>query len=94
VEDANNALANELEINFNMLCAIMMDEVGGEVDRTDVVAVYKCSPRQGTMQLLEKQMEPTCLCHTVSHDTILCLNTRTGDVVLQRVSACRDNPPR
>jgi hypothetical protein len=49
VEDANNALVDEVEINLNMLCAIMMDEVGREVDCTDVVVVYKCSPRQRTM---------------------------------------------
>jgi hypothetical protein len=43
VEDVNifdgNALTDEVEINLNMLGALMLDGVGGEVDRADVVIV-------------------------------------------------------
>jgi hypothetical protein len=43
VEDVNisdgNALTDEVEINFNMLHALMLNEVGGEVDRTNIVTV-------------------------------------------------------
>jgi hypothetical protein len=34
-----DTLANEVEINLNMLRALMLDGVGGEVDCADVVAV-------------------------------------------------------
>jgi hypothetical protein len=43
VNDANisigNTLADEVEINLNMLGALMLVRVGGEVDNVDVVAV-------------------------------------------------------
>jgi hypothetical protein len=43
VEDVNisdgDALTDEVEINFNMLHALMLNEVGGEVDRTNIVTV-------------------------------------------------------
>jgi hypothetical protein len=43
VEDVNifdgNALTDEVEINLSMLGALMLDGVGGEVDRADVVIV-------------------------------------------------------
>jgi hypothetical protein len=43
VEDANisddDMLADEVEVNFNMLGALMLDGFGGEVDRTDVIAI-------------------------------------------------------
>jgi hypothetical protein len=34
-----DTLANEVEINLNMLRALMLDGIGGEVDCADVVAV-------------------------------------------------------
>jgi hypothetical protein len=48
MEDTNvpddNILADEVEINLNMLGALMLDEVGGEVDSVDVVAVDQSGP--------------------------------------------------
>jgi hypothetical protein len=44
VEDVNisddNAHVDEDEINLNMLVALMLGGVGGEVDRSNVVAVH------------------------------------------------------
>jgi hypothetical protein len=52
VEDANisdnGTLTDEVEINLNMLGALMLDKVGVEVDRVDVVAVDQGASRQGT----------------------------------------------
>jgi hypothetical protein len=49
VEDANisdgDVLADEVEINLNMLCASMLSVIGGEVDRTNIVTVDQGSPR-------------------------------------------------
>jgi hypothetical protein len=42
-----NMLVNEVEINLNMLGALMLDKVGGEVDSIDVIAIDKSGPRQG-----------------------------------------------
>jgi hypothetical protein len=43
VDDTNvtdgNALVNKVEFNLDMLGALVLDEVGGEVDGADVVAV-------------------------------------------------------
>jgi hypothetical protein len=60
VEDANifDGDTNEVEINFNMLGALMLDGVGGEVDHTDVVVVDQGGPRWGALQPLKKLMEP------------------------------------
>jgi hypothetical protein len=43
-----DTLADEVEININMLCVLMLDEVGEEVDRADVVAIEEGSPRQAS----------------------------------------------
>jgi hypothetical protein len=53
VEDANisdgDALADEVEIDLNMLVALMLDVVGREVYRADVVTVDLGRPRMGAM---------------------------------------------
>jgi hypothetical protein len=47
----SNALADKVKINLNMLGALVLNEVGGEVDGVDVVTVDQSGPRQGAMQL-------------------------------------------
>jgi hypothetical protein len=86
VKDANifngDMLADEVEVNFNMLGALMLDGFGGEVDRTDVVTVDQGVPQPGAVQLQKQLMEPAGLHHAVDHDAILHLNTRMRDDVL------------
>ena len=36
-----NALPNEVKINLNVFGVLMLNRVGGHVDRTDIVAVYQ-----------------------------------------------------
>jgi hypothetical protein len=52
VEDVNisdgTMFADEVEINFNMLDALMLDGIGGEVDRVDVATVDQSVDRRGT----------------------------------------------
>jgi hypothetical protein len=47
----SNALADKVKINLNMLGALVLNKVGGEVDGVDVVTVDQSGPRQGVMQL-------------------------------------------
>jgi hypothetical protein len=42
-----DAPTDEVEIDLNMLCVLMLDGVVGEVDRFEVVIVNEGSPRQG-----------------------------------------------
>ena len=34
-----DTLPNKVEINLNVLCALMLDRIGGEVDNTDIIAI-------------------------------------------------------
>ena len=49
---------NEVKINIDMLRALMLDRVAGEVDGVDVVAVDKGASGQRTVQFLEKLTQP------------------------------------
>jgi hypothetical protein len=48
VKDTNisddNVLTDKVEINFNMLGALVLDGIGGEVDGADVVTVDQSGP--------------------------------------------------
>jgi hypothetical protein len=44
-------LTNEVEINLNMLCALVLYRVGGEADDIDVVTVDKPASTQKTVNL-------------------------------------------
>jgi hypothetical protein len=47
------ASTSAVKINFNMLCALVLYMVSGEVDDADVVVVDKCAPAQRTLKLLK-----------------------------------------
>jgi hypothetical protein len=50
-----------VEVDLHVLRALVLDEVGGEVDRVDVVAVDKGGAREGAVELLKQLTEPDCL---------------------------------
>jgi hypothetical protein len=86
MEDTNvpdgNVLVDEVEINLNMLGALVLNKVGGEVDDTDFVIVDQSGPRHGVVQLHEQLTKPAHLCHVVSHNAVLLLSARMGDGIL------------
>jgi hypothetical protein len=83
VEDPNSTdsdiIADEVQIDLDMLGPLVLHWVGGEVDRADVVAVDQRAPGEGTVKLGEELPEPGSLCHAVGYDTVLRLSTRAGN---------------
>jgi hypothetical protein len=66
-----DTLANEVEVELDMLRALMLDGVGGEVHSTDVVTVDECAPYQQTVQLLKQLTKPCRLGNVVGHSAVL-----------------------
>jgi hypothetical protein len=64
-----------MKINLNVLCALVLYMVSGEVDDPDVVTIDKCAPAQRTVKLLKQLMQPTGLNHAISNNTVLYLST-------------------
>jgi hypothetical protein len=86
VQDADitdgNAFPDEVEVDLDMLCALVLNGVGGEVDGADIVTVDESALRQRSMELLEELPEPTSFSYAVGHSAILSLGARAGDDVL------------
>jgi hypothetical protein len=50
----SNTLMDEVEVDLDMFCALMLGGVDGEVDGADVVAVDQGTSSEGVVKLLEK----------------------------------------
>jgi len=42
-----NPLPDEVEVNLNMLGALMLNRIGGHVDGADVVTIHQCGLAEG-----------------------------------------------
>jgi hypothetical protein len=71
-------LADEVDVNLDMLRAPMMDRVGCHIDSTDVVTVDNGGVVQRDMELLEKLAQPATLGDGMGDSAILSLGARPG----------------
>jgi hypothetical protein len=83
MEDADltdgNLLSHEMKINLHMLCALILNGVGGEVHGTDVVTVNKSAVQWRSLELMQELVQPSGLSHTIGDGTILGFGAGAGD---------------
>ena len=70
---------DEVQVDLHVLRSLMLHDIGGEVDRTDVVAVDESGALKGTAELVEELAQPGGLCHAVGHGTVLGLSAGARD---------------
>jgi hypothetical protein len=75
----SNLLTNKVDVQLNVLCATMMNGVGGEVNSEDIVAEDDGGLVNRTGKLREKLTKPSALSNCIGHNTILSLSARPGD---------------
>ena len=82
----SNTLPDEVKINLNVLCALMLNRVGGYVDGTDVVTIYQCGTTKRGVKLLKELAQPCGLNNSIGHNAILGFSTgpRDGSLTLGR----------
>lgn len=73
---------DEVKVDLNMLCALVLDGVDREVDSVDVVVIDKCALDEAVVKHLEELTQPACLIHPISDNPILSLYTGAGDHML------------
>jgi hypothetical protein len=62
-----------------VLRALMLQGIGGEVDRVDVVAIDESGALEGAVKLMKKLTKPGSLGHAIGHTVILGLSAGVGD---------------
>jgi hypothetical protein len=77
-----HAFLHKVEVDLDMLHALVLNGLGGEVDGADVVVVDEGALRQQSMELLKELPQPAGLHHAIGHGLALSLSTRVGDGVL------------
>ena len=70
-----NSLPDEVKINLNVLSALVLNWVGGHVDRADVVTIDQRGTAKRGMEFLKELTQPVSLGYTISHCVILSLST-------------------
>lgn len=70
---------HEVEINLNVLGALVLNRVGGEVEGADVVTVDQGALCQRGVELHEELAEPAGLGHAIGDSPVLSLSTGAGD---------------
>jgi hypothetical protein len=83
VKNTNNStgdpFADEVKVDLDMLRALVLDEVGGQVDGADIVAEDQGARGQRTLELVEQLTEPSRLSHAVGHGAVLGLGAGAGE---------------
>jgi hypothetical protein len=75
----SNLITDKMEINLNMLRALMLYWVAGHVDSADVVAENHRSSMERGVELQQELAKPGSLSHSIGDCMILGLSTRAGD---------------
>ena len=83
VEDANlpqgHLLANEVDVNLNMLGATVVDRISSHVDGANIVAVDHCSQGNRDVKFLKKLPHPAAFGDDMCNSPVFGLRARAGD---------------
>ena len=74
-----NLLPNKVDINLNVLGALTMNRVGGEVDRRNIVTVDNRGLVNRRQELMQKLMKPGTLGYNVGNGSVLRFSTGVVD---------------
>ena len=75
-------LASDVVVNLNVLDAFMEDIIMSNVDSTMIVTIKKSGSGLWSIHVSQEPAKPDKLTGGVGKDTILSLNTRTGNHIL------------
>lgn len=74
----SHTVTHEVEINLNVLCVLMLDQVGSKVGGADVVTVDNSGACGWATKIMEKLEKPASLYNTVSNTSVLRFCTGPG----------------
>ena len=74
----SHLLADEVDVDLDVLGTTVVDRVGCHVDSANIVAVDNCSNLQRDVELLKKLPQPAALGDNVSNRPVLGLRTGPG----------------
>jgi hypothetical protein len=71
----SNLLADEVNVDLDVLRATMVDRISDHIDSANIVTVHNGRKGNGRMELLEKLTKPTALGHGMGNHAVLSLST-------------------
>ena len=73
-----NLVADEVNVNLDVLRATMEDMISSHIDSPNIVAVHDGRRSNRCMELLKKLTKPTALADGMRNRAVLSLSTGTG----------------
>jgi len=73
-----NLVADEVNVDLDVLRATMVDRISGHIDGVNIVTVHDGRRGNGRVELLEKLMKPTTLGNGMGNHAVLSLSTGVG----------------
>jgi hypothetical protein len=64
-----------VEINLDVLGTLVLNNIGKHVDNTDAITINKGGTAKRSVKLLQELAQPSGLCNSISHCTILGFST-------------------
>jgi hypothetical protein len=75
----SDSFVDEMEINFHMFGALVLNWVGGEVDSTDIIAADEAGSVERMVEFLKKLPEPGNLSNTICNGSVFSFSAGSGD---------------
>ena len=72
---SGNPLSDEVEVDLDVLGALMLNRVGGHVHRADIVTIDQDGSTERSVKFLEKLSQPRRLYNSIGDSAILSLST-------------------
>jgi hypothetical protein len=70
---------DEVQVDLHVLRSLMLHDIGGEVDRTDFVAIDEGGALEGAVELVEKLTQLGSLDHVLGHIAVVGLSAGVRD---------------
>lgn len=77
---------DEVEVNFNMFCALVLHQIGGQIHRTYVITIDQSSGGDRLMEFKENITEPCGFSHCVCDSSVFSLCTLLRDCVFSKLT--------
>jgi hypothetical protein len=70
-----NLVSDKMNVHFNVLCASVLNGIGGQVDCRNIITVDHSGLVDGPVEFLQNLTDPTRLGNNMSNNTVLCFST-------------------
>jgi hypothetical protein len=70
-----NFVPDKMNVHFNVLCAAVLNMIGGQINCRNIVAIYHSRSVDGSVEFLQNLTNPAHLVNNMGNNTVLRFST-------------------